>query len=597
MGVLPYAERKHYRMDINRKFEEILLRNRIIKETSCDKAVKAVKALGERYISGSRIGIYGVGIEAESLLNFISKNVFNLKIFLCFDKTIRNFVHKDIIQNKEVYPIEQVNDFHIDYMIIGSYAYREVFVENLLTMGYQGHIVDLYSYMNDYIEDHFSDYKKAYQIRQAYLNAGDHDKYLLLQKLIKEYLLLKDFKYSFNYIDIYIENKYPDYERYIKLKNEIKVMLKEIKEYMKERKQRDIIINWVDAISYFDVPRFPFLQKKSQEGVCFQNAYTVMPWTTETTKTILFGEYSIEGKLFLRNKFSINNVKLLKILADHGYKFVYCGMPKFAKLFDETVIAPVCCIENKYSGSMQKQWDALAVLCESSDPICALIHTLRETHEPFICGECETLNWYSSQEIDWAKKECRDQAEIAGKYIDTQLEFYENFYSENAIEIYMSDHGRNGNNVMSENKIHTMLTVSMKDIVPAAVGGMFSMVCFPDLIKMLIEEKYNWNGLEREYILIENLDAYNELAVRDTLLGKLKKKEMYQCRGIVTKTDAYFKYAYGKEYYFEKTEPDQNKIDKLEFGDRIKKLKELCGNQFIDIYAYDKFKFSRLLYQ
>lgn len=583
-------------MDINLKFEEILLRNKIIKKTSCNRAVEVVRELEQHFLAGSKVGIYGVGIEAEGLLYFISKNITCLQIYICFDKTIRNYEYKDMIQNKVVCPVEQIKDMDIDYIIIGSYAYREDFIKNLSALGYRGQIVDLYSYMDDYMREHFSDYQKAYQARQAYLKAKDENKAEMLQKLIKEYLLLKDFQYSFNYINIYIESRYSNYERYVKLKDDIMLLLKEIKEYMAERNQRDIIINWIDALSYYDVPRFPFLQQKACEGVCFQNSYTVMPWTTETTKTILFGEYPIEGKLFLQNEFTPDNVKLLKLIKKYGYKFVYCGMPKIAKLFDESVITPICYFENKYSGSMQKQWDALAALCENNCRICVLIHTLRETHEPFICGECNTLNWFYSTEKDWDKRACREQADVSGKYINKQLEFYESLYSKDAIKIYMSDHGRVGNSPMDEKKIHTMLMVSGEGIEPASVEGMFSIVCFPDLIKTLIEKKYNWSTLESEYVIIENLDAYSELTVRDTLSGRLKREEMCQCRGIVTKTDAYYRYASGKEYYFKKTEPYENKIDRVEFINRIDKLRKLCGSQFIDISAYEKFKFSRLLY-
>ena len=584
-------------MDINHKFETILIENKIIKKTYFDRAVKAVQDLEMRFISGSKIGIYGIGIEAEGLLNFIAKNITCLQIDFCFDRLIRSYKYKNIIRDNIVYPIEQINDMDIDYIIIGSYAYRENFIENISALGYQGQVVDLYSYMGDYMEEHSADYKKAYWARQEYIKADVNNKACMLQRLIKEYLVLKDFLYSFHYIDIYIENRYSDYKRYIKLKDEITLLLKEIKEYMAKRNQRDIFINWVDALSYYDVPKFPFLQRKSQEGICFHNAYTVMPWTTETTKTILFGEYPIEGKLFLKDEFTVDNVKLLKLLKEYGYGFAYCGMPKFAKKFDETVIAPVGYFENKYFGSMQKQWDALSVLCESDSPICVLIHTLRETHEPYICGEGDTLGWFCSTEKDWNKKECREQAETAGKYINTQLEFYESLYPDDAVKIYMSDHGRVGNNPMDEKKIHTMLLISEKGLGPFYVDGMFSIVRFPDLIKTLIEKNYNWNTLESEYIIIENLDAYSGLVVHDTLSGKLKREEMCQCRGIVTQTDAYYKYAFGKEYYFEKVDPSENKIEQTDFSNRINELKELCGSQFIDIFAYDKFEFSRLLYK
>lgn len=97
--------------------------------------------------------------------------------------------------------------------------------------------------------------------------------------------------------------------------------------------------------------------------------------------------------------------------------------------------------------------------------------------------------------------------------------------------------------------------------------------------------------------MIENYDAYDELPVRDTLSGRLKREEMYQCRGIVTKTDSYYKYVFGKEYYFRKEKPNENQIDKEEYCNRINELKNLCGNEFIDIFKYDKFKYSRLLYK
>lgn len=584
-------------MDINQQFENILLKNEIIKKTSLDRVIKAIRNLEKRFMSGSRIGLYGVGIEAEGLLRLIYENITCLQIDACFDKTIRDYEHKNMIRDTVVYPIERINDMKIDYLIIGSYAYRKDFVKKLSELNYQGNIVDLYSYMNDYMDAHSSDYQKAYQARQKYLEADDYNKPEMLQKLIKEYLLLKDFRYSFYYMDIYIRNKYSEYERYITLKNDLESLLQEIKEHLAKRNKRDIFINWVDALSYYDIPQFPFLKQKSQEGACFHNAYTVMPWTTETTKTILFGEYPIEGKLFLRNRLRVDQVVLLKLLDEYGYRFAYCGMPKFAKLFDEKAIVPVGYFENKYSGSMQKQWDTLAILCENETPVCVLIHTLRETHEPFICGECNTLKWFGSTEKDWSQRECREQAEVSGKYINEQLEFYEKFYPENAVKIYMSDHGRIGNNPMNEQKIHTMLLVSGKGIVPASVDGMFSLIRFPDLIKLLIEENYDWNVLESDYVIIENLDAYNELVVRDTLSGRLKREEMYQCRGIVTEKDAYYKYSFGKEYYFQRAKPNENLIGKIEFGKRINGLRELCGSQFIDIYAYDKFKFSRLLYK
>lgn len=583
-------------MDINQELDMILLKHKIIKEASCDKAVQVIRELEEHSTSGSKVGLYGVGIEAEGLLYFISKHTVHLKIDVCFDKTIRTYKYKERVNDTTVRPIECIKGQDVDYIIIGSCKYRQAFIENLSLLGYQGQVIDLYGYMKGYMDEHYVDYEKLFMTRQAYLKSEGEEKSQFLKELIKECLLLKDFINAYKYMDVYVGNQYPDCQKYERLKKDINMFLEEVKECIRRRGKRDVIINWVDALSYYDIPRFPFLQRKMEKGVNFENAYTVMPWTTETTKTILFGDYPVEGKLFLKECITKENAKLLKVLHEKGYGFVYCGMPKFAKLFDEPLMSYVHYFENKYSGSMQKQWDALDILCQNEKPMCVLIHTLRETHEPFICGEGDTFYWFGSTERDWRDEVCQRQAAVAGKYIDCQLEFYEKFYHENAVEIYMSDHGRIGNSPMNERKIHVMLSVNERCGQSETVKNMFSMVRFPDLIKKIINNEEDWESLTQEYVCIENLDAYSELAVRDTLSGRLNKEEMYQCRGIVTKTDRYYRYAYGKEFYFTSRESQKNEIENPLYQARIQELGRLCGDKFIDIYKYDKFEHSRRLY-
>lgn len=584
------------KMDINANLDMILLKYGLIQETLYDKALGVIQKLEEKSVSNHKIGIYGVGIEVEGLLHFISKHSKDIKIDVCFDKTIRTYKYKKIIRDSIVRPIESITDMNVDYLILGSYVYRSNFFENLSALGFEGEVIDLFDLLKGYINDHYVDYKKVFRTRQEYLKAKDNEKIKLLQEIIKQHILLKDFVNAFYYIDMYISHHFAEFAKYKKLKKELELLLEKIKENIKARKKKDIIINWIDAISYYDVSEFSFLKEKMEKGVCFENAYTVMPWTTETTKTILFGEYPIEGKLFLKEYLSKGNVKLLKILKNKRYKFCYFGMPKFAKLFDESVVTCVHCYESKFSGSSQKQWDALDALCRNERSLCILIHTLRETHEPFICGEGDTLYWFGSTEQDWNQETCRKQAKISGEYINAQLAFYEEFYKENAVNIYMSDHGRVGNSPMSEAKTHIMLIVNGKDILHRYINNMFSLVKFPDLIEKIISENDDWDDLTDYYVLIENLDAYSELSVRDTLSGRLKKEEMYQCRGIITEQDKFYLYANGKEYYFPSRESNQNEINNPVYKSRIMELKKLCQDRFINIYRYEKFKYSRQLY-
>lgn len=116
-------------MNINRKLDEILLNYDMLREVSCEKAVRAVRNMEEKFLSGCKIGLYGVGIEAEGLLYFISCNTKGLKIDFCFDKTIRNYQYKGLISNTEIYPIEQILEMEVDYLILGSCEYRKAFLK------------------------------------------------------------------------------------------------------------------------------------------------------------------------------------------------------------------------------------------------------------------------------------------------------------------------------------------------------------------------------------------------------------------------------------------------------------------------------------
>ena len=82
------------KIDINWELDRILLKSGLIKEISCDQAVNVVHDLEKKLMQGYKIGLYGVGLEAEGLLHFIFSHVANFKIDCCFDKTIRSFKYK-----------------------------------------------------------------------------------------------------------------------------------------------------------------------------------------------------------------------------------------------------------------------------------------------------------------------------------------------------------------------------------------------------------------------------------------------------------------------------------------------------------------------
>lgn len=582
-------------MNINYELNKILKKYNIIKHDTYDEIIRKIRRLETDLNLNDVIGLYGVGIEAIPLLSMLYKYAPDIKIDFCFDQNKTKFDYKNVIKCQEVFKPSQIMEKGITCIFISSKVYAKEMRTTLQNIKYDGEIIDIYTEYHEIISDFFIDYKVLNTDRKRYFSDNKNKEYNI-EKVIKDYLVLKDFSSAFIFIDEYIERDYKKKGLYLALKNEIQSLLNKIRERVNSRDSKDIIINWVDAVSFYDIRKINYLEKVREKGTEFLNAYTVMPWTTETTKTIMFGQYPIEGKLYEKNRIPSKEAELLKILKQAGYTFVYCGLPKMSRFYDSDVICPIGLYDTKWSSSIQKQWDAIAYLCENQEPACILIHTLRETHEPFVSGRGETCNWYGSTRKDWELEEMRKQSQEADMYISEQLDFYSNLYGKKSICVYMSDHGRVANSPMDETKIHTMLFITGEEIEKKKIRDMFSLVDFSKIIEKLVKGEQSWSDLARDYVEIENLDAYDSALIKCVIEGRVPREEMCQCRGVVTERDSFFRYADGNKYYFADKCSKVNSIDKMEYQSRICELSKLCGTEFVDIYISDKFKYSKQLY-
>lgn len=583
--------------DINNELEQILIKNKIIKGVSLEKTIHQVCEFKMKISESTVIGLYGAGMEADSLLHFLVSYIPNLKIDVCFDKTVPTYTFYECIREKKVHRIEEIVNSHVDYILLGSYAYRDEMKQTLCRIGFKGKIVDFYDTLGEYIDDHYANYEMIFKIHQKMKESNNEKLIELIRQLIKAYLNIKDFENTRKYIDFYVENQFPEYKRYSQLKKDIDNLIQSIQEYLRIRNEKDIIVNWVDALPHNKIDQFPFIKKVTEKGASFENAYTVMPWTRGTLRTILYGEYPITDMMFLREHYISEEVKTIKLLEKYNYKFAYCGLTMYAKDFDNKVIMPWNIYTDKCASSVIRQWDAISLMCRSEQPLLILIHTLYETHGPYICGEADTFIRFTFQEKDWEDDRCKKQAEISGKYIDKQLAFYNQLYGKNAYRIYMSDHGNVGDCIMEDHKVHIVFSILHEDIQHQVITGMFSLVEFPQVIEMLLKETYNWKELERGEVMVETYDAYDERKVQEILEGKLDKRNWLQCRGIITKQDKYFLYADGEEYYFRMGNEKVNYIKDINYSQRISLLKQKCSASFIDIFKYDQFQNARKLYK
>lgn len=585
-------------MNIDLEFNQILLQYGIIQTTDLNSVKQFVKKLREKISDDSKIGLYGAGKEALNLLQNIIAFYPELKIDKCFDRSVEKFSFQDVVKDNNVEPIEKIIDDSYDFVLIGSRNYSNIFKENLKQIGFEGQIIDFYDYMESYIDDHFSDHKRVFSAKQKFLLSSDKEKPQTLANLIRQFLLIKDFLNFEKYTDLYIEYRLQGYEKYVELKQSIKDFINKIKNFLNERKKNDVVINWIDALSYYDIDQFDFLSREAKKGTFFENAYTVIPWTSDTMRTILSGEYPIDGETFLIKGFTEDNSPLLQCLYDRGYQFGYCGLGRISTMYRGSCITPFEIYDTKYTSSTTKQWEALKMLCESEKPLCIIVHNLYETHEPFISGDNDTFIEFGGRPEDWADERCRKQAAISGEYIDRQLNFYAELYGNDVTRIYMSDHGRIGNLPMNDEKIHIVLFVSGGESKKTKIKEMFSLIDTNKLILNIIDRhELNDKEYAREYVMIENLDAYSKSRVERALNGVFDKKEVCQCRGVVTMQDSFFRYFSGDEYYFLSKDTTKNEIDNSNFKARIDELRNVCGNKFVDIYHYDKFENSKLLYK
>lgn len=581
------------------KLEEILVRHGILKKISLQDIADKIKEEVQKISQRSIVGLYGTGIDADALFLFFRENGIPIKIDYCFDRTAILYSFKNLIKREDVLKIEELSKMSVDYMIIGSYAFRDELKATLKKMNYQGMVLDFFELLQDYLEEYTTDYKSIYDTRILYESAKNASECkLYLEQLIKKYLLIRDFESAFCYIDRYIEQHFDEEDNYRSLKEELQELLNNIQKKIAARTTRDIIVYWMDAISYEHLEMFPYIAEESKKGITFENAYTVNPWTTETMKCMMYGQYSIEDRLFLKNNFEWGNTSLLDLLAEKGYRFAYVGMNKYVKMFPEGTICIPELNFSKENSSIPRYWNMLQLLYEQEEPLCIMVHTLKETHEPYICGELEKYKHFDCAEKNWSDEECKRQAAISSKYIDDRRHFYDSMLNRSSVRIIMSDHGRITNSIVRECRIHIIFTIHDENQAPRKVNELFSMIDFRKILKMSIEGKYDFKKIHRDYVITEAFDFYDGTTIKMSLNNpEHDKAEAYQRRGVITPKDRYCRFATGEERYFVGKNDTTDCSKREEYQDRIAELRKICGDCFIDISQYKKFELSKKLYE
>lgn len=439
-------------------------------------------------------------------------------------------------------------------------------------------------------------------------------KNVFIKKLICDFLAIKDFVNAEKAIK-YLVNQYGQQDmeavKYQLVWEKIQKYLDELKNKIDNKKH--IVVNWIDALRYDELTNMSFLEREVQNGISFEKMYTAAPYTSATLKTIFTGKHLIDDKLYeMEDGKEYSKSKLFYYLRRHKYKFL-CESARFNKkgkiFYDRSLEALNCFyIKGIYIPSTLLQFASVYRLSEENTKCFMLIHNLCETHAPWLnpfngkrmpdklevidyCNECEA-------------QDLMGQIIMSQKYLDSQLEYYNQFYRNIKYNIYMSDHGqgRREKSFALEGLSHVVFAINGRSIQKRLrVKTITSLTAFPEIIEKCLEEQiYDLDEInENEYVMVQMDDVYSKNVA--TILKKLPKNktllQSLQYRAVITDDDSYIRFAIGVEYYF-RNGTCENLINREEkFKDRIDYLKKAAGNRYINIYTGEKYQAAQMLYR
>ena len=426
-----------------------------------------------------------------------------------------------------------------------------------------------------------------------------------LKRLICDYLSIFDFVNAFYYMDEYIQKRFWNYKRYIKMKQDLKSFIKWIKKSLKDRE--DILLFWIDCTSYEEFEWFPELMKRAEKSYFFEHAYPPTPTTTPVmmainNKWLNIDDFSKYFKLRSSGFFDFHSSLLLQKIRKYGYDFAYFT-PKsmtYPVYVESLLHRPT---QHKYVSSNRLFFDAINQMMRTDKKQFMIIHCLAETHFPFWYPAKNGKMLYNVPPLKPPSSDELKQVCGASQYLDKQLAFYSDLLGDGTSRIYMSDHGklyyqeeqykRWGNKLN-----HTLFFIQSKYVPIEREKRIFTLYNFLELADALLRA-HKSNSMadfepvfDKDYIKVQSIEIYGKNVIdmyKD--INYLESARPY--RGIRTLEDYYLRFR-NSELYYRNGDEETNLIDDPKYASRIAELRELAGTYFLDIEKKEKFKHARI---
>lgn len=451
--------------------------------------------------------------------------------------------------------------------------------------------VDEDSWQNNRYETLFYD-KRKYRTAQ---NKAQEEYYL--ERVIFDDYYMRDFANGEIYLKEYLGRKTDAVAEYEAFFSEVSGLLLELRQVIARKKEKDIVMYWLDAFSYEEDAKLLYWHSVNKDALVFKRSFAINNVTRNIIRALFCQKMPAET---LGKSKQTEDAPLIDMLAERGWKFQYYGIERvFAKKYTRTVAE-----EEYHLVSSESYWKMVCDMAESAEPAFRLIH-LMGMHPPYLSAEIDGERFiplhdaYCSpgEEIQKARKQQRISAM---QYEDRQLAFYDTLINVQAA-IYFSDHGcieyTTDNYAVLH---HNILKVKSERIKPGVNKQIFSPLDFQKLIQKLIGGgAWDLDGISSGYVFLQNFPIYNKDYVKTFYSQTRFEEHMLGYNGIVKDDYIFFYFHAGYDLCYKLQEERIYLMGVNESRDiREQLLKEIRStDRLLWDFSHEKFKYSQFLLQ
>ena len=458
-------------------------------------------------------------------------------------------------ENEEL--VKKIAGYKIDKLVIVSDSLRYLLQMYLISWDVSYEIIDIYElikkeYKKDVVRsianplekrilqeyvrwrlrlqssetEKYCDNYDAILVKKNYVKKAKNrkDKKYYLRELIINYFLIRDYKNGFFYIDQYTQIFGRNDNPFLRIKQEFLRLFSQMKKELQDKKEKDIIVFWCDALPYSDFKKYHFLEKIEKESLIFENTYTHIPYTHTTSQSMFTGIPFFEGKLYrnVETKNMIRHGKTLELLHKNGYQICEIGGNYIKKKYQKLPEYTVKCL---YTPAAMHLWETLAqLLNDEGEKKFVICHMDCELHNPYWNGNSEKLTLDPGRFLREDMSEFEIQRAESAYYLEQQILFYIKFLGKNVCRIFMSDHGIGGP-AYSERRLHAFCFVKDQGIKTGNYKKIFSYLKFYELVSYVLHPtEENFDKIFSDYALIQNDHPYGPKYCRE-ILYKLEHNE------------------------------------------------------------------------